>query len=171
MKRFQTLQNYLQHAITKVETFLPKGQHGPGLIDKTRFLWAKSAIIASVTEIVEWQRASDPSWFLIARISSSVVDESVQCQRAERKGPIFMVRALRDTAEPRHVDVSADVARGSAGRSDVQYLTAQFLPSCGSAGPRLVERIAPKRGYDPTISTNVSLYPGTQLRQGYEMLE
>lgn len=66
---FEMLQSKLRRAVTKLESVIKKSG-----LKKWKLLFVRESMAELLGQLERWQRIFDPSWFLILRISNSVID-------------------------------------------------------------------------------------------------
>ncbi|GAB1317119.1 Het-s domain-containingprotein [Madurella fahalii] len=70
---FEMLQIRLARAVTKIESVLVKGDSG-FTVNKVKYLLQRDAIDHVISELEQWQRIFDPTWYLILRMGDKAVD-------------------------------------------------------------------------------------------------
>lgn len=91
-------------------------------------LWVKATIDTRITELTDWHKSFDPSWFLIIRISSAVLDRSLLHAVSAPKDAVSAMKALRnvhnDVNQPTGNSMLIDKRDASTLRRKVPYLEA-----------------------------------------------
>jgi hypothetical protein len=96
---------------------------------RLKYTWERTTLNTVVSNLEDWQRRYDPSWFLIMRIADPVIDQQLAAQEAEqaqsatpaqgpassvsqgrdeRQSPFGLAASLRDALRPdprRHISV------------------------------------------------------------------
>jgi len=96
---------------------------------RLKYTWERTTLNTVVSNLEDWQRRYDPSWFLIMRIADPVIDQQLAAQEAEqaqsaapaqgpassvnqgrdeRQSPLGLAASLRDALRPdprRHISV------------------------------------------------------------------
>ncbi|RDW83901.1 uncharacterized protein DSM5745_04227 [Aspergillus mulundensis] len=111
------LNRTLSKAIDTIETVVGKEPHGRTSLlgfgfraKKAAWVWKKDAVDAIIVDLEHWQRRFDPSWFLLMKISSPVIDsELAKARAAERQArgqatvannPLAVAVGLRNVLPP-----------------------------------------------------------------------
>ena len=67
-----------------------------GRVKKGRFaLSVKDSLDQTMVEFSEWHYLFDPSWYLIARVTSEEIDRQLQAKKTHNESPVYGLKALR----------------------------------------------------------------------------
>ena len=68
-----------------------------GKLSKSRFAWSgKECIEKAIKELDEWHRMFDPSWYMMRRISNSLIDCRLATFQAPVSSPVSVLKSMRD---------------------------------------------------------------------------
>ncbi|KAJ5671980.1 hypothetical protein N7507_001107 [Penicillium longicatenatum] len=103
---FTILQGKLWRAATKVESVQDtSSQSRPGIFGfhrrakGSKYAREKEAIDEVIRDMEDWQKRSEPSWFLIMRIANPFIDEELRCAAAN-SSPIKLASKVREAVRP-----------------------------------------------------------------------
>ncbi|KAL4899660.1 hypothetical protein BDW74DRAFT_108043 [Aspergillus multicolor] len=111
------LNRTLTKALDAIETVVKKESYGRTSLlgfgfraKKAAWVWKKDAVDAIIVDLEHWQRRFDPSWFLLMKIASPVIDSELAKARAvERQArgqatvannPLAVAAGLRNVLSP-----------------------------------------------------------------------
>ncbi|RMZ48334.1 hypothetical protein AFCA_008517 [Aspergillus flavus] len=109
----QVLQGRLQTAVSRLDSLIdPQRLSGfdraiARVADPARLRYAaraKTALVAIIDDLERWQRAFDPSWFFLARISVPLIDEELTRERADQSDVVSTVVHLRQAHKTNRTD-------------------------------------------------------------------
>jgi hypothetical protein len=68
-----------------------------GKLSKSKFAWSgKECLEKAIEELGEWHRMFDPSWFLVKRISNTLIDYQLSTFQAPVSSPVSVLKSMRD---------------------------------------------------------------------------
>ncbi|KAJ5525354.1 hypothetical protein N7494_012004 [Penicillium frequentans] len=124
---FTILQGKLWRAATKIENVQDtSSQPKPGIFGFHRrtkgFKYAleKEAIDEVIRDMEDWQRRSEPSWFLIMRIANPFIDEELH-RAATNTPPIKLASNVRDAVRPSGAPPSVELPKVSFKVSNIPF--------------------------------------------------
>ncbi|UKZ46567.1 hypothetical protein TrVGV298_000772 [Trichoderma virens] len=110
MEVFEILKSKLSRAITKIEPVLKEGANFG--IKKWRYPFLRDAIDEAISDLDQWQRIFDPTWYLIFLIGDEVIDkklsttsplplttsnESLQTETVYKNSPLVPAQRFRSS--------------------------------------------------------------------------
>ncbi|UKZ73156.1 hypothetical protein TrVFT333_000797 [Trichoderma virens FT-333] len=110
MEVFEVLKSKLSRAITKIEPVLKEGANFG--IKKWRYPLLRDSIDEAISDLDQWQRIFDPTWYLIFLIGDEVIDkklsaasllppiasnESLQMETVYKNSPLVPARRFRSS--------------------------------------------------------------------------
>lgn len=124
---FTILQSKLWRAATKVESVQDtSSQPRPGIFGFHRrtkgikYAMEKEAIDEVIRDMEDWQRRSEPSWFLIMRIADPFIDKELH-RAATNNPPIKLASKVRDAVRPSGAPPSVELPKVSFKISKIPF--------------------------------------------------
>jgi hypothetical protein len=147
----QVLVNKLQAAIFQLERVKRKKGKDSGNNDKAvelkrfKYIWVKECVDNAIKDLEEWQKKFDPSWFLIMKVVSPVIDQELAKGKAEAAS-ISTAKGLRDSLkEEPQTKVSLFLPEDellSANRQKIPFSTAQTMQRATSSKFFILDSVA-----------------------------
>ena len=116
----------------------------------------KESLDEAIEDLAAWQRIFDPSWFLILKISSPLIDQELT-RNSSPDSSVTLAHSLRDTLrlEPMrkiHVFLPEEQLK-AAQIHDIQFASARLMQMAGSNKCRIIDSIPVIQESDLSIVT------------------
>lgn len=133
---FQMLSSKLYSSIQQIQRVLKDASH-PGRethVKILKYALVKDTIDEAIRTLEAWQRRFDPSWFLILRMTKSIVDQALSPDTASSQlvnNPILTARSVRatqthETSSRRSIFMSSDGLK-EAKITEIPYSSAKLM--------------------------------------------
>ncbi|KAF2806859.1 uncharacterized protein BDZ99DRAFT_393878 [Mytilinidion resinicola] len=123
-------------------------------IRKMKYVLVKDSLDKAVQEFESWQKMFNPSWFLIMKVASPVIDQELEDDRTE-VGSIVTARGLRDSLkeEPQIATKIFLPENGlvSASRTRIPFSTAELIQRTPTSKFSILDSVAG----DPEVNINI----------------
>lgn len=130
----------LARAVTKIESVVVKGDSGFA-VNKVKYLFYRDEIDRVISELEQWQRMFDPTWYLILRMGDKAVDTELSGSptraSSETLAPLSLAPAqkfreslLRDSGADVHISLREDGLDWREA-AEIAYSASRVIPRAG----------------------------------------
>ena len=126
------------------------------VLRRSKYAWVKDSLDRAIENLDDWQRRSDPSWYLIMRIASTQIDTALLKDDAATMQSFPSTRAIRDDPE--------DKPRRSPGiflpPSKLAEMKISNIPFCET---RVAQRASSHQGSQTLVLSDIQCRPGANV--------
>lgn len=157
----RVLVSKLETAISQIERVQRKkdenmgDRNNPVKIKRLKYTLVKDCLDAAIHDFEAWQKMFDPSWFLIMKVGSLLIDQELVKDDKTEVASLCTAKELRDSLkEEPQIKTSVFLPEGdlnSAKRQDIPFSTAQIMQRTASSKWFILDSIA----CDPEVNISV----------------